>query len=212
MSIVGTESGIEIEAKFQGGVRECEQIVAWFEGQGFKIERKESVHRVHVYFDDKECLRNGGCRLRCVIAPGEWCRYDFKADDPSGRGETTEVSLMKPQPIPLAEAVSGLASPLAEGEPKSALLAGIGSLQVILVMTGTHRKAMAIRDGLKLELSWDVLVPLETGVPLSEIEIELLEGSRADFNACIAELETTLGLVRSGGTKLGTALADQKSA
>jgi hypothetical protein len=202
---------IEIEAKFQGGQQECDRIVGWLEGQGFKIERKEPVHRVHVYFDDQDCLRNGGCRLRCVIAPGEWCRYDFKADDPSGRGETTEVSLKRLQPIPLAEAVSGLAASLQETPAKRALLELKDTARVLLVMTGRHLKVIAVKDGLKLEISWDVLVPLETGVQLSEIEIELLDGPRTDFDTCVAKLAAALGLSRSGGSKLEMALADLKN-
>jgi hypothetical protein len=207
-----SNSQVEVEAKFQGGRQECERIIGWFEENGFAVERKEPVHRVHVYFDDASKLRGAGSRLRCIIAPGEWCRYDFKADDPTGRGETTEVSLKKPQPIPFAEAVSGLAASLAEGEPKSALLAVKNSVRVILVMTGTHRKFISIKGGLKLETSWDYLVPLETGVLLSEIEIELLAGERSDFDACVAKLAAALGLSRSGGSKLETALSGKKSA
>jgi len=205
-------SYVEVEIKFQGGQQECNQIVAWFAEHGFEVERKEPVHRVHVYFDDQERLRTAGCRFRSVIAPGEWCRYDFKADDRTGRGETTEVSLKKPLPVPLPEAIATLASSLPETAAKAALLGVKDSVRVILVMTGTHQKFIAIKDGLNLEISWDCLVPLETGVPLTEVEIELLTGERSDFDGCIEELQTALGLARSCGSKLDTALSGKKPA
>lgn len=200
------ECGIEVEAKFQGGQVECDRIVGWFAEHGFEVERKDPVHRVHVYYDDQERLRTTGCRLRCIIAPGEWCRYDFKADDPTGRGETTEVSLKKSQPISLSDAVKGLAASLAQKEPKSALLSTSTSLQVTLVMTGTHQKFIATFDGLELEISLDVLIPLYSGVPLSEIEIELLAGWRSAFDANISRLECSQKLIRVHGSKLNRAL------
>lgn len=202
-----SKSGIEVEAKFQGGQPECDRIFGWFEESGFAVKRKAPVHRAHVYFDDQDRLRASGCRLRCIIASGEWCRYDFKVDDPTGRGETQEVSLKKTQPISLPEAVAGLAASLDEGPVKSALLSVAMTAQVILVMTGTHQKCIASGHGLELEISWDLLIPLESGVPLSEIEIELLRGARSDFDACIQAVERKLGLTRSDGSKLEKALA-----
>jgi hypothetical protein len=251
-------SQIEVEVKFQGGQQECDGIVGWFEENGFDVQRKVPFHRVHVYFDDHDRLRSTGSRLRCVIAPEHWCRYDFKADDPNGRGETLEVSSKAPQPIPLPEAVSRLAASLAESPARTSLLAVKDSARVILVMTGTHQKFIAIKADLKMEISWDVLVPFDPGlaggieigtldnqpifcesieecrqfggvdiellwsgllsfevvsprVTLSEIEIELLVGGRKNFDACIEELDATLGLARSGSSKLEMALVALKT-
>ena len=204
-------SNIEVEAKFQGAEQECERIIEWFEENGFAVERKEPVHRVHVYFDDSERLRAVGCRLRCIIAPREWCRYDFKADDPTGRGETAEFSLKKLLPVPLSEAIAALSSSLPESAARTALLAAKDSARVILVMTGTHQKFLATSNGLDVEISRDLLVPLISGIPLSEIEIELVNGSRTVFDSCIQSMENTLGLTRNSVSKLERALAAEKN-
>jgi inorganic triphosphatase YgiF len=201
-----TSSEIEIEAKFTGGEEERERIAEWFEEHGFRIEHRPPVHRVHIYFDDQDRLRTSGCRLRCIIAPGEWCRYDFKADDPSGRHETNEISLKMPHPIPLPEAVSDLAASLSESAAKSALLDVRDAVGIVLVTTGTHQKFIATGKELELEISWDVLIPIETGVPLSEIEIEILHGPRSGFDACIDGIEQILHLKRSHISKLEAAM------
>jgi hypothetical protein len=197
---------IEVEAKFLGDEAEFVQIVQCLYEQGFSGSKKPPVHRLHVYFDDGSKLREVGCRLRCVIASGEWCRYDFKADDPTGQGETTEVSLEKTNPIPLAEVINSLAALLPEGTPKVRLLAMREDAGIILVMTGRHEKAVLLREDLEVEVSWDVLTPLKSGIPLSEIEIELLSNARPAFDKCISSLETSLNLQRSFATKLDRAM------
>lgn len=193
---------IEVEAKFLGGEREFEEIVGWLVGQGFSVERRDPVHRIHIYFDDADKLRRRGCRLRCVIAAGEWCRYDFKAVDPPRPGETLEISEKTEGPIPIREAIVSLANSLPEGEPKAHLLNMGDSARVVLVMMGWHRKAAARRGDLALEVSWDILTPLEAGLPLSEIEIELESGSRRAFDVCISNIEKDLDLCRSDVSKL----------
>jgi hypothetical protein len=197
---------IEVEAKFFGGEAQFGQILQWLYEQGFSGSKVPPVHRIHVYFDDGSKLRDVGCRLRCIIASDEWCRYDFKADDPTGHSETTEVSLKKTTPISLTEAINALAALLPEGAPKAELLAVREDARVILVMTGTHEKAVLRCEDLEVEVSWDVLTPLESGIPLSEIEIELLSSARPAFDKCISSLQTSLNLQRSFATKLDRAM------
>lgn len=198
-------SHIEVEAKFLGGKAEFQRILATLEQEGFSVSPKPPTHRLHVYFDDGNKLRQAGCRLRCVIASGEWCRYDFKADDPTEHGETTEISVKKSGPVSINEAVSELVGLMCDGEHKSTLLALKDAVRVTMVMIGSHEKAVLRRDGLEVELSWDVLIPIESGVHLSEIEIELLSGDRKLFDAFVSHVERSLELTRSHSSKLDRA-------
>ena len=202
MNARNAATGIEVEAKFPGGQRECVQIIGWFEERGFTVERQEPVHRIHVYFDDNGRLQEAGCRLRCVIAVGEWCRYDFKADDPSGKGNTLEISEKGDQPIPIVQAVKKLAVKLSESPERERLLSIEKSARIILVATGCHKKAILRLGELAMELTWDTLVPLDTGIALSEIEIEWIDGLREEFDLWVATLERELSLVREHRSKL----------
>lgn len=198
--------GTEIEAKFLGGRDEYDQITGWLEKHGFAIERKEPIHRIHIYFDHQEALRSEGCRFRCVIAPGEWCRYDFKADDPTGKGETLEMSIKREDPGSLVDVFREVAQSLPDSRQKSLLLPKAESLRTIMVMSGHHQKALASNSGLHLEISLDTLIPVESGVPLSEVEVELVQGNREDFDSCIHSLERNLQLKRGSASKLDRAL------
>lgn len=193
---------IEIEAKFQGGPEECEGILSWLAAQGFGIERKEPVQRVHVYFDDNEHLRLAGCRLRCVFAPGEWYRYDFKADDPSGGGETSESSVKHPQPVSVAEAIESLRSLVPSGPPRQALDALGKAPAIVFVLDGSHEKAMARGEGLELEVSRDLLTCMKSGCTLSEVEVELVSGHKPEFDRLMARMEAEIPLLRTDLSKL----------
>lgn len=194
MTFNSSKLAVEVEAKFFGCEPEFKSIVGWLEKEGFSGSKKPAVHRIHVYFDDDAKLRNAGCRLRCVIASGEWCRYDFKADDPSGRGETTEVSIEHSTPIPLAVVIEDILGRLPDGPPRNRLEEVRDSALLVLAMMGTHWKTVAVRENLELEVSWDVLIPLDSGTPISEVEVELLSGQRRDFDSVISRMATELRL------------------
>ena len=198
---------LEIEAKYLGGSEEFTRVIGWFTGQGFDVERKSPTHRLHVYFDSESRLQNGGCRLRCIVAPGEWVRYDFKADDPSGRRETLEICQPLDEPIALAQVVPGILDQLPEGPIRQVLDSTADALGITLVMTGRHSKTLARRNDLELELSWDVLSALDTGRRISEIEIEYISGSRGSFEVCVSRLERDLGLTQESRSKLDRMLA-----
>lgn len=207
MSTGSSNQNIEVEAKFLGGRQELEAVLAWLKEGRFSVERKSPVHRIHVYFDHNDKLRSLGCRLRCIIAAGEWCRYDFKADDPTGRGNTTEVSVRRSAAIPLQDAAAEIAQSIPEGAAiKSWLLDSAARFQTISIMTGRHQKAVARRDDLDVEVSWDVLTPLDSGVPLSEVEIELLRGECPAFDSLVQALEGSLQLKRGSASKLQQAI------
>lgn len=200
---------IEVEAKFLGGEVEYGRIVEWLERKSEAgCELRPAIHRIHVYFDSGESLRRGGCRLRCVIAAGEWCRYDFKVDDPSGRDETMELSIKRDGPMPLGEVIDEFLTKLPKNGAPGGHLASIrDSARVVLVLAGTHHKAMARCEGVEVEVSWDTLVPLESGIPLSEVEVELLAGERVGFDALIHGLSQDLGLTVSHLSKYERVMA-----
>ncbi|MEM6916166.1 MAG: hypothetical protein AAF491_06320 [Verrucomicrobiota bacterium] len=195
--------GIEIEAKFPGGNTEFEAIVAWLRNEGgFAVEPLRKIHRVHIYFDAGDLLKKAGCRLRCIIAPGEWVRYDFKADDPTGGRETLEFSQKATNPLQIANVVTNFCARLPNGGWSEALEASRDGMSICLAMTGTHVKAIASRNSLELELSWDVLSVIDSGKLLSEIEVELLSGSSEDFEICIRKLQSNLKLAPEPRSKL----------
>jgi len=185
---------LEVEAKFWGSQQDCDRIVGWLAEQGFKIERKEPVHRVHVYFDDHGRLRTAGCRLRCVIAPGEWCRYDFKTTDADGLVGIMEASVAHPTPVPVAQAVTELLQKLPVSGLGKPLDSINNTLAIALVMTGTHYKTVAECDALKLEVSWDLMVPLDSGIALSEVEVELLHGELPAFESLVQRMAESLSI------------------
>lgn len=203
---------VEVEAKFLGGETQYREIVDWLSKEGgFSTEPRPPVHRLHIYFDCDGVLQRTGCRLRCVIAAGEWCRYDFKAEDEKGRDETLEVSVKKPSPVPLTGVIDELLALLMNGPPREGLSQVRDSARIVLVMSGKHVKTMAKQEDLKIEVSWDVLTPIDSGIPLSEIEVELCSGERAEFDRCAGMLETTLGLERSRLSKIDRALPRSKA-
>ena len=201
MTLNPTNSSIEIEAKFQGGQSEFEQILAWLSGKnGFESVRKAVVHRIHVYFDHGSRLKEIGCRLRCVIAPGDWFRYDFKADDSSG--STLEVSIEKEMPAPLPEVIDELLAQVSESEARHRLLDIRNAARITIVLSGAHQKAVIRSPHLDLEVSWDVLTSCESGDRISEVEVELLSGERKDFENCITQISIDSKLERIYGSKL----------
>lgn len=195
--------GIEIEAKFPGDESKFEAIIAWLRSEGgFAIEAPRTIHRVHLYFDDDGRLRGAGCRLRCIVAPGEWIRYDFKADDPSGGRETLEFSKKESAPLQIDNVIADFQDQLPNGKWSEALEASRSGISICLAMTGTHVKAIAARDSLELELSWDTLSVIDSGKSLSEIEVELVSGSSDDFESCIRKLQGALNLRPEARSKL----------
>jgi hypothetical protein len=138
--------------------------------------------------------------LRCVIAVGEWCRYDFKADD--GSGGTLEVSTKKEVPSPIPIIIDELAQKAPGGEARCRLGNVRHTARMILALIGSHQKAMFRGPALELEVSWDVLTSLESAARISEVEVELVSGQRSDFEHHIAVMESKLGLERIYGSKL----------
>ena len=200
-------SALEIEAKFGGGATEYRKIVDWLGNDGgFSNKTSPPVHRFHVYFDFDSVLQQAGCRLRCVIAAGEWCRYDFKVEDQNGRGETVEVSIKKSSPAPLANVIQEMLEHLGDTRSKQRLLQVRDSAHIVLAMTGEHVKTISTRGRLKIEVSWDVVIPVDTGMPLSEIEVELCSGARSAFDRLTAMLQVTFALNRIRLSKIDRAL------
>ncbi|MBE0541747.1 MAG: hypothetical protein IH623_10215 [Verrucomicrobia bacterium] len=196
-----TNPPIEVEAKFLGGYAEFGRILSWLSGQkGFECVRKAVVHRIHVYFDDGSRLKEIGCRFRCVIAPGEWCRYDFKADDNSGA--TLEVSIKKDMPAALPEVIDQLVEKVPEGEARQRLADVRATARMVLALVGKHQKALLRGPALELEVSWDVLSSLESGATISEVEVELVSGERRDFENCAALMAHEVKLERVYESKL----------
>lgn len=197
-----TNPPIEVEAKFLGGQPEFEKILDWLESKkGFECARKPDVHRIHVYFDDGFKLRDAGCRLRCVIAAGEWCRYDFKAENGSTREETLEVCIRKSAPVSIRSLIHEMLKKLPLGHHRSLLASVRDAAQIVLVMAGTHQKTLAVKEDLHLEISWDQLALVDTGGVISEIEIELKRGTRDAFDKCIQVLEQELVVKRIRASK-----------
>jgi len=202
------EVPVEVEAKFLGGDVECRAITDLLTTVGcFACEKKAPVYRLHAYFDADGILHDSGCRLRCVVAAGEWCRYDFKAEDKSGRCETLEVAIKHSTPVPLAALIEDILRKLPDCPPRKRLEEIRDSAFLVLAMTGTHLKTIARRENLELEVSWDVLVPLDSGVPISEVEVELLLGERSDFDSVISRMATELCLDHISASKYERALA-----
>jgi hypothetical protein len=201
MTFNPTNPTIEVEAKFLGGNAEFERILGWLSKQkGFECIRRGTVHRIHIYFDDGSRLKEIGCRLRCVTTPGEWCRYDFKADDSSGA--TLEVSVKKDMPASLPEIIDELAQRVPEGEARRRLGDVRDTARMILALVGNHQKATFRGQASELEVSWDVLSSLESGVSISEVEVELVSGERLDFENCVAHMANDLKLERIYESKL----------
>lgn len=195
-------SHVEVEAKFLGDQEQYSQIISWFEGEGFTVDQQPEVHRIHLYFDAEEKLRKRGCRLRCVVAPGEWWRYDFKAEDPAKKGNTLETSIKTRRLIPLPEVVGELARTLGDENLDSVLRDTGQSARIILVMDGRHQKAHLHQENLRLEVSWDVLVPIISAKSFSEIEVELVSGDREAFDTFIDRCSRALNLALSSESKL----------
>jgi len=201
MTTAATNPPIEVEAKFLGGQHEFKRILDWLNArQHFKAVRQPCVHRIHVYFDEGSKLRDAGCRLRCVLAAGEWCRYDFKAEGPSGA--TLEVAIKKDTPAPLPEMIDELVKKLHKGRFRRRLEDVKQTARIILTALGTHEKAVCSGPTLELEVSRDVLTSLESGTAISEVEVELESGKRGEFDRQIALMGAELKLERTFETKL----------
>lgn len=201
MKPAGTGCGVEVEAKFLGGHAEFERTLGWLsETKGCECVRKGTAHRVHFYFDDGSRLRDIGCRLRCVLAPGEWCRYDFKADDASGA--TLEISIKKDMPAPLPEVIDELLEKLGEGDARQQLALVRNTARMSLTLVGCHAKAISHNSQLELEVSWDTLTSIETGATISEVEVELINGKAAVFETHMACLARDAKLIRTNENKL----------
>ena len=183
---------IEVEAKFLGGKEEFARITDWLKAQGFSAEYRDAVQRFHIYFDDADSLRAGGCRLRCVIAVGEWCRYDFKADHASGA--TLEISVKKDRPAPIPEIIDQLVGKVPVGSARSRLEDVRDTARMILTLLGNHQKVVFCGSAVELEVSWDVLTSVESGSTISEVEVELVSGERSDFEKCITLMTSDLNL------------------
>jgi len=192
---------IEVEAKFLGAHAEFERTLGWLsEHKGCECVRKGTAHRVHFYFDDGSRLRGIGCRLRCVVAPGEWCRYDFKAD--AGSGATLEVSIKKDMPAPMPEIIDELVEKASGVEARQQLVLVRNTTRMILALVGSHEKAIVRNSQMELEVSWDTLNSVETGGAISEVEVELITGTTADFENCMACLARDAKLERTYTSKL----------
>jgi len=202
-----TDIPVEVEAKFPGGEMECRAIVDYLVSHGaFACESLAPKHRMHVYFDAGRVLHNCGCRLRCVVAPGEWCRYDFKAEDLSGGGETLEVSIKKPAPVHIAAVIQELLLQFQDGSHQKILGEIQDDVNIALVMLGEHRKTLARRADLELEVSWDRLTLVDTGGLISEIEVELKSGPRELFDRTVQDIEREVGVNRIQTAKYAQAL------
>jgi hypothetical protein len=197
-----SESSIEIEVKYLGAEEECERILGWLEAQEFEIERKEPIHRIHVYFDDEDRLRTVGCRLRCVIAPGEWCRYDFKADGWPQFGKTLEVSQKKALPLALPEVIDELLVNVPDDVLREQLSQVRNTAKARITLLGLHSKVIVSNGNLKLEVTLDRLTSIESGLTCSEIEVELIDGEHALFEQFMSVMSSQLDLTRIHGTKL----------
>lgn len=191
---------IEVEAKFLGGKEEFARITDWLKAEGFSAEDRGVVQRFHIYFDDGDTLRAKGCRLRCVVAIGEWFRYDFKVDDKPTA--TLEFSVKRHTPAPLAEIIDELVAQARGCDACNGLMKVRNTARIIAVFVGKHQKAVFRGPALELEVSWDVLTSLESGATISEVEVELVSGERGDFEKQISLISNEAKLGRIYGNKL----------
>lgn len=197
----------EIEVKFLGGEAEYMAIVRWFTNHGsFSVEPRGAVRRIHVYFDRDRLLQQTGSRLRCVVALGEWHRYDFKSPSGSAGRESLEISFKTETPVPIESAIDRISESVEDHQQMERLLMVRKSPQLLAVMAGEHHKTTVRFDGLELEISWDTLIPLDSGVTLSEVEVELVSGRRYEFEQYLETIQKTLRLKRGNLTKLDQAL------
>ena len=202
------EVPIEVEAKFLGGQPEFMQILDWMKSQeGFDCVQKPAVDRIHVYFDDRFKLRDAGCRLRCVIATGQWCRYDFKAECGNVQNETLELSINRTSPVLIRSVINEMRERLPDGGPRKVLGEIQETAQIVIVMVGQHLKTIVRKGDLEVEVSWDHLTLLDRGDVLSEVEVELKHGAKEAFYRVIEGLEHELVLKRTQTSKYQRALA-----
>jgi inorganic triphosphatase YgiF len=82
----------------------------------------------------------------------------------------------------------------------------------ILTMTGSHLKLIARANELILEVSWDTLTLSDSGISMSEVEVELVSGGREAFDRCMAQIGTELELRRETRSKLQRALEASRGA
>jgi len=203
-----TNPPVEVEAKFLGGESEFQRILGWLEAHQYsKSIRKPPVNRLHVYFDADGVMYRAGCRLRCVVAAGEWCRYDFKAECGNVHNETVELSINKTTPVLTGSVINEMLERLPDGEPRKILSEIQKTARIVVVMVGRHLKTIARKGDLELEISWDQLTLLDTGGVISEVEVELIHGTKDAFDTIVLDLERTMVLKRVQASKYQQAIA-----
>ena len=194
----------EVEVTFEGSAGEYDKVRQLLrDNGGFVLDDRGMVERLHYYFDPASGEDVDGRRLRVVLAPGEWARYDFKRSEPDGT--SSEVPLEAAGPMKLDVAVETLIGKASRETDRLALQAFRGSTELAVALLGRHHKTSAVSNKMELEVSWDEIIVMNTGDRFDEVEVELVAGSEAEFESLMSEIEAQGGLERVYESKLARA-------
>ena len=191
---------VEVEAKFKADKCAYEALLHYLRNsEGFTTEDLGQFQRTHLYYrvsPDME-RQKAQPRLRLILMHEGGGRYDYKAlrdDNPASRSSTdVSVGWPKGEHVTLHAAIETLCKKV--GAADRTALKHFGRFpEFSVAFQGTHHKTRALSENIELEISWDNLVLLNTGDPLSELEVELKRGDRELFDGLIGKIRASQSL------------------